>query len=467
VYFQASGKVLTLEGNLFYRNTASLWPVVYVPSGTASPSYNVVDAAFGTDTAQCGWAAGTGDVRITGGLPLSPQSFKLLSGSDAAGVITTLPALYPVADFYGNTITAPANAGAAQAVVTSGYYLDLSVKESAWGNAIPSNQPDEDGVVPAGTTLTATANPGYAFKRWVVNGVQETDNPLTLSGHSAAQAIFYRLISVTKFTDGTESGTLRHALTNALEDDAITFSGAPGAVIELGSVLPTITKSITIGGNGVILTRAPSWTASTSTQLLYISGAAVEVKISGLHFKNGLSAGYGGAIRTTGILTLESCIFSGNKNTRSSTSAGGGAINSSNTLTIRGCTFYGNNATNNSGAVYFSASGKTLTLEGNLFYENTADANWPTVRAESGTVVPSYNVVDVDFGTTDTQAGWAAGTGDNTFANLSIAGDPIDTGTFAPVVALQNILTSAPAGFPTTDFNGAARSFPGAPGAVR
>jgi predicted outer membrane repeat protein len=175
----------------------------------------------------------------------------------------------------------------------------------------------------------------------------------------------------------------------------------------------------------------------------------------------------GGAIYNTGILTLESCIFSGNQTTVSY--ASGGALYSANTLTVRGCTFYGNTAGYQGGAVYFSASGKTLTLTGNLFYGNTAPV-YPVVRNNSGTISASYNVADAAFGTGNTQTGWAAGTGDTTFTALGITGSPfVNTTSFVPVPALQSpgVLPSpAPAGFPATDFYGAARTFPGAPGAV-
>ena len=54
------------------------------------------------------------------------------------------------------------------------------------------------------------------------------------------------------------------------------------------------------------------------------------------------------------------------------------------------------------------------------------------------------------------------------FSTLSITGVPfVDTTDFVPVSGLSAVLpATAPAGFPLTDFNGAARTFPGAPGAV-
>jgi hypothetical protein len=280
--------------------------------------------------------------------------------------------------------------------------------------------------------------------------------------------VFNRAVTVTNFSgSSTTSGTLRYALTNAQDGDVITFSVVtPGTTeIPLTGALPEITKSITLKGNGITLTRAATWTDNTS-QLLRITNTTAEVKISRVHFKDGLAAGNGAAIRNSGILTLESCIFSGNSTI--SIAAYGGAVYSTNTLTVRGCTFYDNTSPYSGGAVYFSTSGKTLTLEGNLFYGNIAPY-YPVVHVSSGTVNASYNVVDVALGTLSTQAGWTAGTGDTTFTALSIVSDPFDTTTFVPVAGLQSpgVLPSPkPTGFPDTDFYGTTRTFPGAPGAV-
>ena len=474
VYFNASGETLTLMGNLFYGNTASSYPVVRINGGSVSASYNVVDADFGTGSAQCGWDAGTGNLYSSAPL-VSPRTFKVLYGSAAAAKLpATLPADYPAVDFYGQTINGSGAAGAVQALTPTGYsYLELSVNDSQRGSVTASPAPDEDGLVPNGSIIiTATQNPAeaYSFGYWLVDGVNSgSANPhtLTINTHTLVQAVFNH-ITVNDFTDGASSnttpGTLRYALTNVLDGDVIRLSGVtPGTTtIELESALPVISKDITIEGNGVTLTRAASWTDSyNTTQLLSILGSTAEVKISGVHFKNGLATNFGGAIRNLGILTLESCIFSGNRNTGSY----GGAVYSGNALTVRGCTFYNNSANSRGGAVYFDASGKTLTLTGNLFYGNTA-SGYPVVYNNGGTINTSYNVVDAALGTGSTDCGWTAGTGDTTFSALGIAGDPFNTTTFVPVSGLQNVLPTAPTDFPATDFYGAARTFPGAPGAV-
>jgi hypothetical protein len=258
-------------------------------------------------------------------------------------------------------------------------------------------------------------------------------------------------------------GSLRQVLEAVPSGGTIAL--APGAVIELEEPLE-ITKSLTIEGNGATLTRSASWTSSdNNSQLLRITGAAANVVIRRLHFKNGLATNNGGAISNSGILTLESCVFSDNQTTDGS--AQGGAVWSNNTLTIRGCTFYGNTTGGGGGAVYFYDSGysKTLTMTGNLFYGNTAGGEWGYPVAELyDSISASYNVVDVDFGAGDkTKAGWVQGTGDTLISNTD---NPIDSD-FVPTGSPDiNIVPSGLADFPTTDFYGNARTFPGDKGAA-
>jgi hypothetical protein len=482
VNFSASGKTLTLTGNLFYGNNAPTYPALS-PSGTVTASYNMVDCAFGATATGSGWAQGTGDLQISAP-QVSPVSFKLLSGSQAAGKLSTLPADYPTEDFYGSSISAGSAIGAAQEVDSnSGYYLDLSVNTS-YNNSprgtVAASPSGTEGFYTSGASVEITASPfaGHEFSHWEVNGVSDTTsgNPLTLaslSAHTLVKAVFLGLV-VDTFTDETGSatigGTLRYALTNFQDDDeSITFIGVePGTTaIELTSVLPAITRNVTIEGKGITLTRASSWTGNTGTsQLLYISNSSANVTIRQAHFKKGAATTAGGAINNMGTLTLESCIFSEN------TSLSCGAVYSANTLTIRGCTFYLNTGLTGSGAVYFSAAGKTLTLTGNLFYGNSTTVPSGTQRpvawvAGSGaTVSGSYNVVNVAFGTASGQAGWTGGTGDATLDSLSISGVPFDTTTFVPVSGLGSVLPSAPADFPAKDFYDTTRTFPNAPGAV-
>jgi hypothetical protein len=466
----SNGGTLNLGGTIFYGNTASLYPVVH-GSGTAnSLGYNVVDAPFGTGSAQCGWNQGTGDITVSA-LPVSGKSFKLLSDSEAAGIITARPPDYPAEDFYGNPIpAASANAGAVQdAVSGNGFYPALFVNVAGRGSINLTASSDEDGFVSAPITLQAVPSSGdYCLAHWLINGEDYGSvNPLTmtLTGHSRIQAVFGRNVTNPIDSGGADTtpGTLRYAVTNALAGDYIRI--VPGVTtIALQSRL-SISKSLTIEGNGLTITRVSWTTIGSLSQLLYVSGSSTTAKISRVRFTGGMVISNGGAIHNSdGTLTLESCIFDDNQNT----GPYGGAISNGGILNISGCTFYGNSIVDYPGGAIYNGSSGTLNLGGTIFYGNTS-SSLPIVYNNGTLNSLGYNLVDVAFGTGYAQCGWTQGTGDATFASLGISGDPIDTDTFEPVTALRNLIPSAGTvtGFPALDFNGDTRTFPGAPGAVK
>ena len=244
------------------------------------------------------------------------------------------------------------------------------------------------------------------------------DNPLVLAmdAHKTVRAKFSRTGGAVTVSD--EAG-LRNVLNWQTDGVAITF----GADISLSSVLPQITKNITINGNGHALTR--TFAGGSGTHLLYI--AAATVSVSRLHFKDGRASSNGGAIRNNGTLTLESCVFSGNQ------ASGGCAIYTDRSLTVKGCTFYNNTGSN--GVIY--AVGVTVSKTGNLFYGNTGDA---------------------------------AGTDGN--YNVTVAGTlpPVGPVSFRPLsggAALSQLPSPLPDGYPAKDFYGENILAGGASGAAQ
>jgi hypothetical protein len=493
-----NGGAITLSGNLFFGNTASNNRSIVTngtgqqESGTVtSNGYNVVDVALGTG--ESGWTAGPSDTQVNV-LPISPVSLKLVSGSGAADVIDALPSEYPARDFFGEEIIVPAAAGAVQSSTSSsGFSVHVTVNTvsyNAAGNISIEQEPDEEGLYAAGTvtlTATPTATPisDYGLNYWLVDGeYRGYENPLSLNitSHTSVHAVFSRMIIVDKFSDGSGSattpGTLRYAITstNARAFEIIRLSGVtPGeTTIALTSRLPEITRSITIEGNGVILTPAASWTENNDSQLIYINGSSVTVKISRVHFKDGRSTWYGTAIRNNnGNLTLESCIFSGGR-AEGVTYGYGGAIyntggNTVGNLNIKGCTFYKNSSLFSGGAIYKSAG--SLTLTGNLFYENTTSGDGPVVfdSIGTGTAVSSngYNVVDVALGTGNAQSGWTAATG--VTGDIKTTSQPIAPASFRLLSGSEaaNVMSSLPEDYPLFDFYGDEINAPAAAGAVQ
>jgi adhesin HecA-like repeat protein len=443
---------LTLAGNIFWDNTASSYPVVY-GSSVASDGFNVSDKPGGATAS--GWTFATGAAPDTqaSSLPVSPVSFKPLSGSEAAGVVTALPGGYPDLDFYGQTITAPAAAGAVQGAAAAGFVLTYSAVGPGTV-ALTNGAADSDGLTSdASVTLRATpVGSGASFIRWLVNGATHPETSavlnLTMDGHKTVKAVFATVWTVTSPAN-SGAGSLYQALTDASDGELISISLPPGqTTITLTTALPQITKSLTIEGNGATLTQS-GFTASATSQLLYISSATAVVSISRLHFTGGRGINAGAAIYNAGILTLESCIFSGNQTTMN-----GGAVyttGAASALTIAGCTFYGNAAGASSGwggAVY-KASG-ALTLTGNLFWGNTA-SGYPVVYG-SPVVSGGFNVSDKPGGTGSTASNWTFVTGDKQVTAL-----PLVPGSFKPFGGSDGaagVLTARPANYPSTDFYG-------------
>ncbi|MDR0495106.1 MAG: right-handed parallel beta-helix repeat-containing protein [Treponema sp.] len=294
----------------------------------------------------------------------------------------------------------------------------------------------------------------------------------TCSYQFVADALSPSFYFVTDQSDDiNKQGTLRYALSMAQDSPGaiIKILLPPDSRIELEEHL-VITRDITIEGNGVTITCKDNG----PTRLMQIgdnvaspgTGEGPTVKISRVHFKKGVadsSSEGGGAIYiASGELTLESCIFSGNKASGTGTNTNGGAIycDGSTITTIKGCTFYINSA-DDGGAIYNNG---TLELQGNLFYKNITPANGTVVSSTNPPVVVmnrGYNVVD------EVPGGWTFVAEDTTFAALGID-HPFNTVTFEPLSALRNIMPGTAIGdFPTTDFYGELRDWPGAPGAVK
>ena len=478
IYTIGNGR-LTLIGNLFYGNTAgdaSSGHVIFRDSGIVeSLGYNIVDVEVGADNSQSGFAAAIGDTKINE-MPISFKSFRLFHNSVAAGIIPVMPANYPTFDFYGNPITAPAAAGAVQETVSgTGYYLEVFPNDPAKGSFNVLTTVDADGIVPSGTSVTITAEPIelYEFAYWLVNGQKAGSNStinFTITEHTFVQALFAYIVN--DFADTDTLGTLRHALDNAQDNDVIRFANVtPGtSVVELTGALPQIIRSISIEGNGITITRSPSWTVGTWDSSAFSIGPDTEVTINRIHFKDN-SALYGGVIVNGGKLTLESCIFSGNRGNGNQVSIGG-AINNYGTMTVKGCTFYNNGfsgsaaGTGRGGAIYTRDQSRLLLI-GNLFYGNRAgDANLGHLIFNDGGIVESlgYNIVDVDLGTANNQSGFAAAIGDIKIDEL-----PVSTTSFRhfPNSEALGVITAIPADYPIYDFYGNQIIAPATVGAVQ
>jgi hypothetical protein len=289
--------------------------------------------------------------------------------------------------------------------------------------------------------------------------------------------------------DNLTEAALRYALTSSMhqDGDVIFLSGVtPGTTrIQLTSRLPDITKSITIEGNGITITRASSMPINETSQFLYVNTTSADVSINRVHFTGARTTNSGGAIRILrGNLTLESCIFSDNN---SNTDAG--AISNRGMMNIRGCTFYNNNSNNSTYATIthstLTLASATTTLSGNLFYKVQKNVSVVSNSTPNSVISSGYNVIDVEYRTgSGPYSGFNATTGDANFAPISGSTNvgflnntthpftntntsganvfvPLATGTLR-----THIPSTFAANMPAVDFYGNVRTYPSAPGAV-
>jgi hypothetical protein len=252
-----------------------------------------------------------------------------------------------------------------------------------------------------------------------------------------------------RVSSGADSGpgTLRQALEDAESGDTIEID--EGLVITLTSEL-FFDRAIrlTIEGYGATLTQ------TGTNRLLHISHSNADVVIRRLHFKDGgytlPSTSSGAAIYNHGALILESCIFSGNRATSTSSDALGGAIFNDSFLTLRGCTFYNNDAVGAGsnawgGALYNSGA---LSLTGNVFYGNSATYGAVAYQNSGSVSSGGHNVSDQDSGLS---SGWI-------FAPTDVRANTMPVGpvSFKPRsgLAAAGRITERPEHYPTLDFYG-------------
>jgi hypothetical protein len=460
----------TLTGNIFFGNTASDgWSIVYndtstdagnYPQGTTTTSggYNLNDAPMGTSAAQCGFSYTTGDL-TSYDLPVSPVNFKPLADSPAIGKISSIPADYPLSDFYGVPMSAaPLSKGAVQTAITStGYWLDYAAIGQGTISFAPGSAPyNEDGIYSPGSTVILEATPepgsGFSFRRWILNGdKQPVQLPperfsFTMDGNKILRAAFGRSVTVTSLAD-SGPGTLRDAMANALDYDIINIdTPLSGGTIVLTSALPDISKNMTIEGNGVTLLGSNIQWVSGHFGFVYITDDQPttfnEVTIRRVHFKDmAADLYYIRAIGSAEDLTFESCIFSGIIAQSASL-----VLSAEGPLAVRGCTFY-NNTSTASGTTRLIGSSSTggFSLTGNIFYGNNVLRN----AYRSGTAPSSggYNISDKDAA----NSGWSFAATDKQVNSI-----PINRLVFKPFAGgdADAQITSIPAEYPAYDFYG-------------
>ena len=135
-------------------------------------------------------------------------------------------------------------------------------------------------------------------------------------------------------------GSLRNAIANAAYGDTITFDESVSRITLANEIV--IDKSITIDGNGIVIVSGDS-----KTRIFQIHNGDEEIFVSllnmGIVDANNSVDEFGGAIyNNEENLVLENCLF--NNNTNSTANGKGGAVYTSGNLTVNNCEFTENSA---------------------------------------------------------------------------------------------------------------------------
>ena len=184
---------------------------------------------------------------------------------------------------------------------------------------------------------------------------------------------------LTSTADDGSPGTLRAALTAAVDGDTIDATGISGTIALTGGQLPVI-AGVTITGPGASTLTIDGG----GTDRIFTIAAGHTVSISGLTLTDGGNVADGGAILSDGSLTLDHISITGN----TATAAGAGVYEDGGSITITASTIAGNSITaveNAAGGGVFAASGTVLTISASTLNNNTAHAaNAPIGATTSG-----------------------------------------------------------------------------------
>lgn len=309
----------------------------------------------------------------------------------------------------------------------TGAYLTLATPTVVGDDAsdfIVSTSGMSTSVAPSGsTTFTVTFNPASAGSkitelRITSNDADESPFNIRLSGTATPAPPANLLVDAAGDVDDANytagNLTLREAIAQANvsgDTNAITFASAlNGTPILLASALPTITKPVTITGNGAGNTVID---AQQNARVFIVddgsSASTIAVTLTGMTLRNGKSpaGGNGGGILSTEDLTIRRCAIVSNVATGPGSNGApfGGAVFASNTLLIEESTISGNTSDSIGGGVFFNDFGtatlRNVTISGNEALGcggfgitrnglNTASATFVncTVVGNSGTAAP-------------------------------------------------------------------------------
>lgn len=187
------------------------------------------------------------------------------------------------------------------------------------------------------------------------------DHTLTATEISGLANATGPLVSTVTSNSDTGAGTLREAITTAAAHpgpNVVLFASFAVPRILFGSEITVIdSEGLTIDARNT--PKGITLDGDDATRLLrVVTGSRLTLHHLTL---TGGSADVGGAIRSAGILTLDSCTLGGN----SASFVGGAVANEFGTLILRNCTLHENTATVGGGGI-FTSYGMVTVVGGNI-----------------------------------------------------------------------------------------------------
>lgn len=242
---------------------------------------------------------------------------------------------------------------------------------------------------PPVTSLNAQFLSTPANGRWIL---RFEDGWVGFAGNVSAAQLDLTLVGNTRtVTNANDSGagSLREVMQAANGGDLINFAMpffASPRVIEIESALPPIDRNLAIQGPGAQLLTVRRRIAAVfplQMRIFGITSATANVTLSGMTLQNGRMASPGGAILSTGPLTLSDMHLTGNQGDT------GGALALTASAQIINSTLSGNFGVGQGGAIHISGNGSAVRIA-NSTNSATAPRSWdPQSTWLQGTAAPT------------------------------------------------------------------------------
>ncbi len=320
----------------------------------------------------------------------------------------------------------------------------IPVPQFTLGNAIANENPPND-LDRAIVEVELTGITSFTYRAY--SGVGRGGS---IAGFQAREL---PMTSVVTTTADSGAGSLRQALLDTGADGVITIAAAlSGQAITLTSGQLSVNKSVSLDASA--LPGGFTLNGNAASRIIEVF-AGVSLSLNSLTLTNGVAAigSYGGAILTTGTLSLANCTLSGN-----SAPQGGAMQITGGECSLVNCTLAFNTATGNGGAIDNSFNAGTLALTHCTVFGNTSGGNGAGIANYLRTLALTNTIVAGNTGLGGDIVNFANSTVVRSGANLvqSFINQGTDSGPAA--------ITSAPRLAPLANYGGPTQTMPPLPG---